>query len=179
MTAGVFLLFRFYPCLSIYPLFSQLLLAFATLTCLIAGLRAVTECDMKKIIALSTLRQLGVIIVRLGLNSPLLAFFHLLTHALFKALLFLCAGTLIHLHHHSQDLRYIGRLSFQIPSIISAIIISNLALCGTPFLAGFYSKDAILEYAVFNPSNLIIIFLFFLATGITVSYTVRFLISVI
>jgi len=146
---------------------------------LIAGLRAITECDIKKIIALSTLRQLGVIIVRLGLGAPLLAFFHLITHALFKALLFLCAGTLIHLHHHSQDLRYMGNLLLQIPSIAAAMIVSNLALCGTPFLAGFYSKDAILEFALFNSSNIIILVLFFFATGLTVSYTTRFLLAVI
>lgn len=179
VTAGVFLLFRFYPTLSTQPLFNKLLLIIATLTCLIAGLSANTECDIKKIIALSTLSQLGVIIVRLGLGAPLLAFFHLITHALFKALLFLCAGTLIHLHHHSQDLRFIGNLPLQIPSISSTIIVSNLALCGMPFLAGFYSKDAILELALNAPYNFIILIIFFFATGLTVSYTVRFLITVI
>lgn len=151
----------------------------ATLTCLIAGLRANTECDIKKIIALSTLRQLGVIMVRIGLGAPLLAFFHLITHALFKALLFLCAGTLIHLHHHSQDLRYMGDLNKQMPSISSAIIVSNLALCGTPFLAGFYSKDTILEFAASSPTRIVVIVLFFFATGLTVRYTARFLITVV
>ena len=179
VTAGVFLLFRFYPRLSIHPLFNKRLLIIATLTCLIAGLRANTECDIKKIIALSTLRQLGVIMVSLGLGAPLLALFHLITHALFKALLFLCAGTLIHLHHHSQDLRFIGNLVNQAPIISSAMMVSNLALCGTPFLAGFYSKDAILEFSLTAPTNLIIIFLFFFATGLTVSYTLRFLIAVV
>lgn len=179
VTAGVFLLFRFYPTLSQHPLFNKSLLIIATLTCLIAGLSANTECDIKKIIALSTLSQLGVIIVSLGLGAPLLALFHLITHALFKALLFLCAGTLIHLHHHSQDLRFMGNLTSQIPSISSAMIVSNLALCGTPFLAGFYSKDAILEFSLFQPTNLIVICLFFFATGLTVSYTIRFLIAVV
>ena len=179
VTAGVFLLFRFYPSLSTHPIFNKGLLIIATLTCLIAGLRANTECDIKKVIALSTLSQLGVIIVSLGLGAPLLALFHLITHALFKALLFLCAGTLIHLHHHSQDLRFIGNLINQTPIISSAIIVSNLALCGTPFLAGFYSKDAILEFSLSAPTNIIIIFLFFFATGLTVSYTLRFLITVV
>ena len=179
VTAGVFLLFRFYPSLSLFPSFNSILLVMATLTCLIAGVRANTECDIKKIIALSTLSQLGVMIVRIGLGAPTLAFFHLITHALFKALLFLCAGTLIHIHHHSQDLRYIGNLNFQIPSIASAIIVSNLALCGTPFLAGFYSKDAILEFRLFNPSSIIVILLFFFATGLTVIYTIRFLLTVV
>ena len=179
VTAGVFLLFRFYPMLSRHPAFNKRLLIIATLTCLMAGLSANTECDIKKIIALSTLSQLGVIIVSMGLGAPLLAFFHLITHALFKALLFLCAGTLIHLHHHSQDLRFMGNLLTQLPAISSTIIVSNLALCGTPFLAGFYSKDAILELSLFQPTNFVIICLFFFATGLTVSYTVRFLIAVV
>lgn len=179
VTAGVFLLFRFYPSISLSPYMSPSLLIFATITCLIAGLSANTECDIKKIIALSTLSQLGVIIIRLGMGLPLLAFFHLITHALFKALLFLCAGTLIHLHHHSQDLRFIGNLTLQIPSITSPIIVSNLALCGSPFLAGFYSKDLILEIALFNPYSLVIIILFFFATGLTVRYTLRFCLTVV
>uniref|UniRef100_A0AAU6QG39 NADH-ubiquinone oxidoreductase chain 5 n=1 Tax=Prionospio sp. 1 MH-2023 TaxID=3058460 RepID=A0AAU6QG39_9ANNE len=179
VTAGVFLLFRFYPSLSVHPAFNTALLIMATLTCLMAGLSANTECDMKKIIALSTLSQLGVMMVSIGLGAPLLAFFHLITHALFKALLFLCAGTLIHLHHHSQDLRYMGNLNKQMPSIASAMMVSNLALCGTPFLAGFYSKDTILEFAAFSPTNMVIMILFFFATGLTVSYTVRFLMTVV
>ena len=179
VTAGVFLLIRFYPFLSSIPAFNQILLVFATITTLIAGLSANTECDIKKVIALSTLSQLGVMIIRLGLGLPIFAFFHLLTHALFKALLFLCAGTLIHLHLHSQDLRFIGNITFSMPSISAALIVSNLALCGTPFLAGFYSKDLILEYSLANPTNLIIIILFFLATGLTVRYTARFLNAVV
>jgi NADH-ubiquinone oxidoreductase chain 5 len=77
----------------------------ATLTIIIAGLRAITECDIKKIIALSTLSQLGIIITSLGLGLPQLAYFHILIHALFKALLFICAGLIIHSHQHNQDLR--------------------------------------------------------------------------
>uniref|UniRef100_A0AAU6QH04 NADH-ubiquinone oxidoreductase chain 5 n=1 Tax=Prionospio sp. 2 MH-2023 TaxID=3059270 RepID=A0AAU6QH04_9ANNE len=179
VTAGVFLLYRFYPSLSTHSMFNTSLLIMATLTCLMAGLSANTECDMKKIIALSTLSQLGVMMVSIGLGAPLLAFFHLITHALFKALLFLCAGTLIHLHHHSQDLRYMGNLNTQMPSISSAMMVSNLALCGTPFLAGFYSKDSILEFAASSPTSMVIILLFFFATGLTVSYTIRFLMTVV
>jgi NADH-ubiquinone oxidoreductase chain 5 len=82
----------------------------ACLTIIIAGIRAITECDLKKIIALSTLSQLGVIITSLGLGYVSLTLFHLLTHALFKALLFLCAGNVIHAHLHNQDLRTVGNL---------------------------------------------------------------------
>lgn len=138
-----------------------------------AGIRATTECDMKKIIALSTLSQLGVIMSRLGLGLPNLALFHLLTHALFKALLFVCAGTMIHFHHHAQDLRTMGNMSNQIPITISCLTVANLALCGRPFIAGFYSKDAILETALFNPTNIVALVIIFVATGLTAAYSVR------
>jgi NADH-ubiquinone oxidoreductase chain 5 len=144
-----------------------------------AGVRAIAECDIKKIIALSTLSQLGVIIISLGLNLPLLAFFHLITHALFKALLFLCAGSIIHLHHHSQDLRFMGNLTKQIPLTSSCLIIANIALCGSPFLAGFYSKDIIIESTLFFNNNFIIINILMFATILTAAYSVRIIISVI
>ena len=113
-----------------------------------AGLRAIAECDLKKIIALSTLSQLGVIITSLGLGLVSLTLFHLITHALFKALLFLCAGNIIHIHLHAQDLRSVGNLTKQLPLTSSCILIANLSLCGAPFLAGFYSKDIILEISI-------------------------------
>jgi NADH-ubiquinone oxidoreductase chain 5 len=105
VTAGVFLLIRFYPFIHTAKYFNSILLIIAVSTILIAGLSATTECDIKKIIALSTLSQLGMIITRLGLNMPQLAYFHMITHALFKALLFICAGRFINSHLHSQDLR--------------------------------------------------------------------------
>jgi len=179
VTAGVFLLFRFYPSLSLSLYFNKVLLIFGTITAVIAGLSAIVECDIKKIIALSTLSQLGVMMVSLGMGVPLLSFFHLLTHALFKALLFLCAGTLIHLHGHSQDLRFIGNLGLRIPLLSSSLVISNLALCGSPFLAGFYSKDLVLEFCLYSPIRLVVVLLFFFATGLTARYTIRFLLCVL
>lgn len=177
VTAGVFLIIRFHYFLRSFPVFNQTLLIIATLTIFIAGTAAISECDIKKIIALSTLSQLGVIISSLGLGLTHLAFFHLITHALFKALLFLTAGSIIHFHHHSQDLRFIGNLTSSSPLSSSCLTIANLALCGRPFLAGFYSKDLILETCLFNPYNLIIIILFFIATGITARYSIRFMIT--
>lgn len=115
------------------------------LTCLIASTSAIVENDLKKIIALSTLRQLGIIIIALGLEIPLLAFFHLITHALFKALLFICAGNIITIQAHNQDIRLIGNITNTDPINIVMINSANLSLCGIPFLAGFYSKDAIVE----------------------------------
>jgi NADH-ubiquinone oxidoreductase chain 5 len=105
VTAGVFILIRFYPFLSCLNIFHTYLLLAAVSTILIAGISATSECDIKKIIALSTLRQLGIIITSLGLGLPELAFFHIIIHALFKALLFICAGSFINMHNHAQDLR--------------------------------------------------------------------------
>nr|YP_002929398.1 NADH dehydrogenase subunit 5 [Urechis unicinctus]ABR12814.2 NADH dehydrogenase subunit 5 [Urechis unicinctus] len=173
VTAGVFLLIRFYPFLSSFYWFAPALLFTSTLTMLMAGLSAILECDLKKIIALSTLSQLGVMMAALGLNQPKFALFHLITHALFKALLFVCAGTLIHYHHHTQDLRTMGNLPSQLPITMSTMFLANLALCGFPFLAGFYSKDLILEAALFFNHNLLMIILIFLATMLTAVYSMR------
>lgn len=176
VTAGIFLTIRFFPFLELFSWFQPLLLLVASLTIFIAGLSALTECDLKKIIALSTLSQLGVIIARLGLGLPILALFHLLTHALFKALLFLCAGTLISFHHHSQDIRIIGNLRSQLPIVIASLLLANLALCGLPFMAGFYSKDLILEYSLWAPTNSLILFLLFASTALTAAYSIRLMI---
>lgn len=143
------------------------------MTILIAGIRAIVECDMKKIIALSTLSQLGVIIRSIGIALPDLAFFHLITHALFKALLFICAGLLIHFHHHAQDLRTLGSVTKQIPIASRALLIANMALCGMPFMAGFYSKDMILESLLSGPSSLLIVVIAFIATLLTAAYSLR------
>jgi NADH-ubiquinone oxidoreductase chain 5 len=94
--------------------------------------------DLKKIIALSTLRQLGLMIITISVGLSGLAFFHLLTHALFKALLFMCAGGVIHSMSDSQDIRFMGGISIYIPFTSSCLMVSNFALCGMPFLAGFY-----------------------------------------
>lgn len=172
VTAGVYLLIRFNS-LFFETLIGQFLLLISCLTIFIAGLGANFEFDLKKIIALSTLRQLGLIMAILSLGFYKLAFFHLLTHALFKALLFMCAGAIIHNIKNSQDIRDMGIFSIYIPFTISCLNIANLALCGFPFLAGFYSKDLILEIVLVSYINLFIFFLFFFSTGLTVSYSFR------
>jgi len=172
VTAGVYLLIRF-NILLIDSYLRKFLLLIGGLTIFISGLGANFEFDLKKIIALSTLRQLGLIIRILAIGFPKLAFFHLLTHALFKALLFICAGTIIHSIKNSQDIRFIGSLISQIPFTISCINIANLALCGIPFLAGFYSKDLILEVVILRNINLLRFFLYFVSTGLTVCYSFR------
>lgn len=172
VTAGVYLLIRFNVIL-VRNWAGNLLLLLSGLTIFIAGLGANYEFDLKKIIALSTLRQLGLIMRILSIGYIKLAFFHLLTHALFKALLFICAGAIIHNINNNQDIRLIGRLRISIPLTSSCFNIANLALCGIPFLAGFYSKDIILEIVSLSMVNYFSFFLFFFSTGLTVSYSFR------
>lgn len=172
VTAGVYLLIRF-NLLFLDTLLRKMLLLASGLTMFMAGLGANFEFDLKKIIALSTLSQLGLIMRTLALGFVKLAFFHLLTHALFKALLFICAGAIIHNIKGSQDIRDIGILSFYMPFTSSCLNVANLALCGFPFLAGFYSKDVILEIVLISHINLFVFFLFFFSTGLTVRYSFR------
>nr|YP_009353724.1 NADH dehydrogenase subunit 5 [Neotrypaea harmandi]BAX02578.1 NADH dehydrogenase subunit 5 [Neotrypaea harmandi] len=172
VTAGVYLLIRFSPAL-INSSTQPTLLLIASLTMFMAGLGANFEYDLKKIIALSTLSQLGVMITTLAMGFPFLAFFHLLTHALFKALLFLCAGVMIHNMKEYQDIRTMGSTSKFMPLTVMCFNSANMALCGFPFLAGFYSKDLILEMAFSSNINSIIFFLLVFATALTVSYSAR------
>nr|URX53365.1 NADH dehydrogenase subunit 5 [Glyptotermes fuscus] len=171
VTAGVYLLIRFSTVLSGW--LCTFLLLFSGLTMFMAGLGANFEYDLSKIIALSTLSQLGLMIGAVSVGFANLAFFHLLTHALFKALLFMCAGVIIHTVSDSQDIRFMGNLSFQMPFTSVCLGVSSFALCGMPFLAGFYSKDLILEMVSFSYVNLVGFFLFFAATGLTVCYSFR------
>nr|YP_010564774.1 NADH dehydrogenase subunit 5 [Volucella trifasciata]UZA61177.1 NADH dehydrogenase subunit 5 [Volucella trifasciata] len=172
VTAGIYLLIRF-NFLLVDTLMSQILLLISGLTMFMSGLGANFEFDLKKIIALSTLSQLGLMMMILSMGFYKLAFFHLLTHALFKALLFMCAGSIIHNMNNFQDLRLMGGLSLYMPLTSSCFNVANLALCGMPFLAGFYSKDLILEIASLSMLNLFVYFLFFFSTGLTVCYSLR------
>ena len=177
VTAGVFLIVRFYPFLRRYYLFNTFILIISCITIFIAGISAIFERDIKKVVALSTLSQLGVIISAIGLGFPQLAFFHLITHALFKALLFVCVGRLIHIHSHRQDLRFMGNIVHQLPLTCSCLNIANIALCGLPFLSGFYSKDLIIEVSLFNNYNFIIVFLFLFSTILTSCYRIRLVLT--
>nr|YP_010262132.1 NADH dehydrogenase subunit 5 [Esanthelphusa dugasti]UIB42739.1 NADH dehydrogenase subunit 5 [Esanthelphusa dugasti] len=172
VTAGVYLMIRFSPMFMTSWVQSMLLIV-SCLTMFMAGLGANFEYDLKKIIALSTLSQLGVMLSILALGYPDLAFFHLLSHALFKALLFMCAGVVIHSVGEYQDIRLMGCLIKFMPLSVVYMTVANLALCGFPFLAGFYSKDMILEVGFMSFMNFISFFLYVLSTGLTVSYTMR------
>nr|AWN56086.1 NADH dehydrogenase subunit 5 [Anthicidae sp. DPP-2018] len=171
VTAGVYLLIRFNNALGVN--LTLFLLFISSMTMFMSGLGANFEFDLKKIIALSTLSQLGLMMSILSLGEWKLSFFHLLTHALFKALLFMCAGNLIHNMIDCQDIRYMGGIIQSMPLTCLYINISNLSLCGLPFLAGFYSKDLIAEVLSMNYLNLYIYMIFYFSIGLTVMYSFR------
>jgi len=172
VTAGVFLLIRFN--LLLCDLRSSWWLCFVgALTMIIAGLSAINEIDMKKIIALSTLRQLGVIIITLGANMPILSFFHLLSHAYFKAILFICAGSIIHRIRDYQDIRTIALALTRSPLTLSIFFRANLRLSGLPFLRGFFSKDLILEAITIRGPRIVLFLALFFGTLLTVAYSCR------
>nr|QLX47603.1 NADH dehydrogenase subunit 5 [Eutomostethus vegetus] len=173
VTAGVYLLIRFEKMFFMNNDLIKWFLLLSMLTMFMSGLNANFEYDLKKIIALSTLSQLGLMLSTLFLGFKEMTFFHLLTHALFKALLFMCAGIIIHNLMNFQDIRYMGSISFQLPLVSSCFNFANLSLCGFPFLAGFYSKDLILEKFFFSSFNLLVLFLMIMSTLMTVMYTFR------
>ena len=171
VTAGIYLVIRLGWVYDFW--LNEMLIILSVLTIFIAGLGACFEFDLKKIIALSTLSQLGLIIFSLSLGIVKVALFHLLIHALFKALLFIRAGCIIHGFKGWQDIRIMGNIITSLPFIRSCFVISNLALRGIPFLAGFYSKDMILELSLLEEINLVSLIILFLSTGLTVTYTFR------
>ena len=167
VTAGVYLLYR-------YASSSSTLLIFVgLLTTLVAGLSASLECDTKKIIALSTLRQLGLIVTTLGLGERSLCFAHLNTHAAFKALLFLAVGTAIHSNYGSQEARCIVPLTARSPFVLVIIVSARFSMCGLVFLSGWVTKDAILESCLNNGVRFISLILFYLGIGLTGLYCLR------
>nr|AYO99696.1 NADH dehydrogenase subunit 5 [Ophiosteira sp. Op725.7] len=173
VVAGVFLLFRCSPLIINLTWASTLISILGAITALFAASVALTQYDIKKIIAYSTTSQLGLMVIAIGIGAPNLALFHICTHAFFKALLFLCSGSIIHSLNNEQDIRKMGNSNIILPLTNSCITIGSLALCGLPFLAGYYSKDIILEASQINISNSISVVLAMLATLITAIYSLR------
>ena len=173
VTAGIYVLVRFN---FIIVSWINCIIWVGAITTIIAGLAALIELDIKKIIALSTLRQLGIIILTLGLGEPILTWLHLIRHAYFKAILFMGAGSIIHRIKDYQDLRKIGSWANRNQFISRIFLSGSLRLCGLPFLRGFYSKDSILEQLMIRQISLIVFFIVFLATFCTAAYSLRIVI---
>jgi len=171
VTAGVYILIRFYYNI-IYSGLSIGLLLISILTIFIAGVSSLQEFDIKRLVAFSTLGQLGFIIVILSLGGLYISFFHLIIHALFKALLFICTGLIIHRSLGNQDMRKIGSLILN-PIIIICLNISIYSLIGLPFSSGFFSKDLLLEIMYCSYGGIGLGIFIFLIALLTVSYSSR------
>ncbi|MGP9818424.1 NADH-quinone oxidoreductase subunit L [Salinarimonas sp. NSM] len=153
VTAGVFLVARMSPLYEYTPLALTVVTYIGALTAFFAATVGLVQNDIKRVIAYSTCSQLGYMFVALGVGAYGVGIFHLFTHAFFKALLFLGAGSVIHALHHEQDLRNMGGLRRHIPFTAAMMAIGTLALTGFPFTAGYYSKDAVIEAAYASPTT--------------------------
>jgi len=170
VTAGVYIIIRYYFC------DSWLIMAIGGLTIILAGIVACVERDIKKVVALSTLSQLGVIIVRIGAHEKSYCFFHLLSHACFKALLFICVGTMIHSVFGNQDYRNMNRMSYDLTVSLFATV-SNVSLMGFLFTSGYFRKDIILEALLSGEMGVVFIVIYLLSIGFTTFYSVKMIYS--
>ncbi|OJY59276.1 NADH-quinone oxidoreductase subunit L [Thiobacillus sp. 0-1251] len=147
VTAGIFMVARMSPLYELSDTALSFIMVIGAITALFMGFLGMVQNDIKRVVAYSTLSQLGYMTVALGASAYSVAVFHLMTHAFFKALLFLAAGSVIIAMHHNQDIRYMGGLKKYMPITWVTSLIGSLALIGTPFLSGFYSKESIIEAA--------------------------------
>jgi len=172
VTAGVYLIFRhFHNAGSRVELFAMILIGLATIT--LARMSALNEKDIKKIVALSTLRQLGLIILSIGSGWVFISFFHLITHAFFKAIIFISVGNIIHSSQLYQSIKNTGKIFYSSPFNSSTIILARASLCGSPFTAAFFSKEPIIEISIYNNSTLGIIIFAMLRLSMTLLYSSR------
>jgi NADH-ubiquinone oxidoreductase chain 5 len=177
VTAGVYLLIKCSFLFEYTPTVLNIVVCVGSFTSLFAASVGMLQQDIKKVIAYSTCSQLGYMFTACGLSQYSIALFHLSNHAVFKALLFLSAGALIHNLSNEQDLRKYGGLNTIMPLTIQTIFIGSCALMGLPFLTGFYSKDLIIELTSVTfviPSKMSFLFLNFAAAA-TAFYSIRVL----
>lgn len=177
VAAGVYLIIRVFPVLDaggVLPIVAYV----GAITALFAAILAIKQNDIKKVLAYSTLSQLGYMVMAVGLGAFTASFFHLITHAVFKACLFMCSGAVIYAMHHEQDMRNMGGLRKKLPITFACMLIATMAIAGVPGLSGFLSKDSILASAygygfLAYPQHAILPILAFLTAGITAFYMFR------
>nr|YP_009944713.1 NADH dehydrogenase subunit 5 [Encyrtus eulecaniumiae]QGA74469.1 NADH dehydrogenase subunit 5 [Encyrtus eulecaniumiae] len=173
VTAGVYMLIRFNNLIYLNSEFLNFIVCIGMLTMMFAGFSALSEYDLKKIIAYSTLSQLGLMMVIYGMKFYILSFFHLIIHAMFKSMMFMCSGVFIHSLLNYQDIRFMGNLIEFMPLTLMIFMVANFSLCGAPFFSGFYSKDLILEKIFMSSFSMILYLFLLLSTGLTVMYSIR------
>ncbi len=180
VTAGVFLLILMSPLIEVSDFGKKLILIVGSITCLFASCVAIFQNDIKRIIAYSTCSQLGYMFMAVGVSAYSVAYFHLLSHAFFKALLFLAAGSVIHSMSDEQNIKKMGGIYNRIPLTYTSMLIGSFALMGLPFLSGYYSKDLILEFIFLSEMSFKFIAFFIGIFGVllTTIYSSRLLIYV-
>ena len=177
VTAGIFMVARLSPLYATTDFTSDFILIIGASTALFIGVIAIFENDIKKVIAYSTISQLGYMVAALGISAYSVSFFHLFTHAFFKALLFLCAGSIIMSLHHNQNIQNMGGLKSRLPVTYICFLIGTLSIIGFPLTSGFFSKDLILEVMLHENNTISYIAYFMLLTGalVTSIYSFRLL----
>ena len=177
VTAGVYLLMRASPLIEYSSTVLLICLWVGAITTVFSSLIGLFQQDIKKVIAYSTMSQLGMMVIAIGLSSYTIALFHLINHAFYKGLLFLCAGAVIHAVADNQDFRKYGGLVSYLPLTYSLMLTASLSLVAFPFMTGFYSKDFILEsaYGQYKLSSIIIYFIATIGAMFTTLYSVKVL----
>jgi len=175
VTAGIFMVARMSPIFEFSETALSFIMIIGSITCFFMGLLGIVQTDIKRVVAYSTLSQLGLMVTALGVSAYSAAIFHLFTHAFFKALLFLGAGSVIIALHHEQDIRYMGNLKKYMPITYYTMLIGSLALAGIPGFAGFFSKDLIIDAVKIShaPFSIFIYYVLILSVFITAFYSFR------